>query len=91
MSTKSEASLVAMRSSSSSSGSCKNEKITFELVDILPIQDVEIANTSRDDELAKLPPADGGKGAWMFLAGCFVFEALVWGKRFLVLQQSTVD
>ncbi len=23
--------------------------------------------------------ADGGKDAWFFLAGCFVFEALVWG------------
>ena len=28
-----------------------------------------------------LPPADGGKDAWLFLAACFVVEALVWGKR----------
>lgn len=26
-----------------------------------------------------LPPADGGKDAWLFLAACFVVEALVWG------------
>jgi hypothetical protein len=26
-----------------------------------------------------LPPADGGKDAWFFLAACFVVEALVWG------------
>ena len=26
-----------------------------------------------------LPPADGGKDAWLFLAGAFVLEALVWG------------
>ena len=27
-----------------------------------------------------LPRADGGKDAWLFLAGCFMIEALVWGK-----------
>lgn len=27
-----------------------------------------------------LPPADGGKDAWLFLAASFVVEALVWGK-----------
>lgn len=26
-----------------------------------------------------LPPVDGGKDAWLFLAAGFVFEALVWG------------
>lgn len=26
-----------------------------------------------------LPPVDGGKDAWLVLAGCFVLEALVWG------------
>jgi hypothetical protein len=33
-----------------------------------------------------LPPADGGKAAWLFLAAKFVVEALVWGqlKSFLV-------
>lgn len=28
-----------------------------------------------------LPPADGGVRAWLFLAGCFFIEALVWGKN----------
>jgi hypothetical protein len=28
----------------------------------------------------KLPKVDGGKDAWLFLVGCFVFEALVWGR-----------
>lgn len=23
--------------------------------------------------------ADGGKDAWLFLAGCFTLEALIWG------------
>lgn len=26
-----------------------------------------------------LPPVDGGRDAWLVLAGCFVLEALVWG------------
>lgn len=31
-------------------------------------------------ENASLPKADGGKHAWLFLAGCFCIEALTWGK-----------
>ena len=27
-----------------------------------------------------LPKADGGKDAWLFLAGCFCIEALTWGE-----------
>jgi hypothetical protein len=27
-----------------------------------------------------LPQADGGLKAWLFLAGCFTIEALVWGE-----------
>ncbi|OAX84668.1 hypothetical protein ACJ72_00960 [Emergomyces africanus] len=29
-----------------------------------------------------LPPTDGGIQAWLFLAGCFVVEAIVWGLPF---------
>ncbi|KAJ8130211.1 hypothetical protein O1611_g3416 [Lasiodiplodia mahajangana] len=29
-----------------------------------------------------LPPMDGGKEAWLFLAACFVVDALVWGYAF---------
>ena len=44
----------------------------------------ESENTNIDEEKAsKLPRADGGRDAWMFLAGCFVFEALIWGETFL--------
>jgi hypothetical protein len=35
-----------------------------------------------DGDGSKLPRVDGGKDAWLFLVGCFVFEALVWGKLF---------
>lgn len=27
-----------------------------------------------------IPPPDHGKAAWLFLAGCFIIEGLVWGK-----------
>ena len=29
-----------------------------------------------------LPPTDGGKDAWLFLAAAFVIEIMVWGKFF---------
>ncbi|KAL8832067.1 MAG: hypothetical protein Q9170_005034 [Blastenia crenularia] len=29
-----------------------------------------------------VPPADRGKDAWLFLAGCFMVEALIWGFPF---------
>ncbi len=28
-----------------------------------------------------LPPVDGGKEAWLFLAACFVVDALIWGMK----------
>lgn len=30
------------------------------------------------------PPVDRGKDAWLFLAACFVAEALVWGKSLCI-------
>lgn len=30
-------------------------------------------------EQQSLPPADGGKAAWLFLAGCSLIQAPVWG------------
>jgi hypothetical protein len=32
------------------------------------------------EDSLKLLKVDGGKDAWLFLVGCFVFEALVWGS-----------
>jgi hypothetical protein len=34
----------------------------------------------RDSQQFSLPPADTGIRAWMFLAGSFFVEALVWGE-----------
>ena len=49
------------------------------LNEIQPYINEEIANEEHEEQ-ENVPPADGGKGAWLFLAGCFVFEALVWGE-----------
>ena len=40
---------------------------------------LEEHNSSNGHEFP-LPQADGGKDAWLFLAACFIVEALVWGK-----------
>jgi hypothetical protein len=37
-----------------------------------------------------LPRADGGKQAWLFLAGCFFIEALVWGELFSLAKSIAV-
>jgi hypothetical protein len=42
------------------------------------LQSLESPSQDRPGDL--LPPADGGKDAWLFLASSFVIEALVWGK-----------
>lgn len=34
-----------------------------------------------DSSLYDIPPADGGRAAWLFLLGCFVLEGFVWGKN----------
>lgn len=40
----------------------------------------ESEHASPREQERVIPPADGGSGAWLFLAGCFGIEALVWGK-----------
>ena len=42
--------------------------------------DVDIEESGQQSRDSVTPRADGGKCAWIFLAGCFTFEALVWGK-----------
>lgn len=43
-----------------------------------PLPAVE-SSSNQDRLLPPLPPADRGKAAWLFLAGSFLVEALVWG------------
>ncbi|KAI9650742.1 hypothetical protein NHQ30_000767 [Ciborinia camelliae] len=46
-------------------------------------RDLEEGTTgSENTEGGNIPRADGGKDAWLFLAACFVFEALIWGFPF---------
>lgn len=42
-----------------------------------PEDGLEAAN---EREASSLPPVDGGKHAWLFLAACFTIECFVWGK-----------
>jgi hypothetical protein len=82
---------ITMDSSSSSQWSMD----CLKSLGILPETNVEMAlqqdsnpQASQDDAViarsaTKLPRADGGRDAWLFLVGCFVFEALVWGILFL--------
>jgi hypothetical protein len=39
---------------------------------------------SSSENVSSLPPVDGGKQAWLFLAGATVIEILVWGLPFSV-------
>lgn len=51
-------------------------------------QDLETLNVfgrAEDGEVFSLPPADGGKDAWLFLASCVVFEAVSWGKSVVMV------
>ncbi|KAE8453211.1 hypothetical protein EG329_011278 [Mollisiaceae sp. DMI_Dod_QoI] len=85
MSATSAVSIDAISSSPNKSpSSSKSEEKTLEQVHNSQnsSHDVEAAHGPEDNVLTIVPPADGGKGAWMFLAGCFVFEALVWGFPF---------
>ncbi|CZR52230.1 related to monocarboxylate transporter 2 [Phialocephala subalpina] len=87
MSANSELSIEAHSSSSEKpSSSSTSAKTVFEQVDSSQSthrdHDVETVNEPEDSSSTSIPPADGGKGAWMFLAGCFIFEALVWGFPF---------
>ncbi|KAG7422418.1 hypothetical protein ACKAV7_001713 [Fusarium commune] len=42
---------------------------------------LDLAST-HENEVSSLPPVDGGKDAWLFLAASFMVEALTWGFPF---------
>jgi hypothetical protein len=82
---------VIMESSSSSQWSMdclKSLGISPEENVQMTLQQDDIPQASQDDAVVarnapKLPRTDGGWDAWLFLVGCFVFEALVWGNSSL--------
>ena len=53
---------------------------TQELTDLSP--DVHRATSQAEGtrDFDALPPADGGRKAWLVLASCFMVEALLWGQ-----------
>ncbi len=46
-------------------------------IDLPSLQNISLEEEARD--VATLPPVDGGRDAWLALAGAFTLEALVWG------------
>ena len=40
---------------------------------------------TKDAGSSDLPPVDRGHKAWLFLAGCYIMEALVFGTLILLL------
>jgi hypothetical protein len=42
--------------------------------------DESLRDSSGGRQEFSLPPADGGKAAWLFLGTCFFVEAFVWGE-----------
>lgn len=43
------------------------------------LQDRVEEDIAESQKPSSLPPVDGGKDAWLFLAGCFTIEMLLWG------------
>lgn len=84
MSSSLEAKPYGSSRSSIESSKCKNS-VNVPVAELANFQsDVEgqIIDGERkaDEEEMNVPRADGGKDAWLFLAGCFLFEALIWGE-----------
>jgi len=62
-------------------GSC-GESSTSGQIPLALSQDKETSDSilMPDTVPSAIAPADHGKAAWLFLAGCFLTEGLIWGK-----------
>ena len=47
--------------------------------------DVTEETCAESTQNSREPQADGGKDAWLFLAGCFTIEMLLWGESPAIL------
>jgi len=67
--------------SSSSSGTRTNkpDDVFTSSGDITDVESPSPLEAQPRNEFQQLPPVDGGKDAWLFLAACFILECLVWG------------
>ena len=58
-----------------------NQAFDYDVNDESPIDTQGSPIRVRQHEIhSNLPTVDGGREAWLFLAGSFFIEALVWGK-----------
>jgi hypothetical protein len=56
------------------------ESSQTELLDFGRSQEVQNGDVEPEPpEATSLPPVDGGRAAWLFLAGSFCIETLIWG------------
>ena len=64
-------------------GSCV-ESATSDQIPLAPSQDQKTSDSIQTPDTVRsaIAPADHGKAAWLFLAGCFLTEGLIWGKYF---------
>ena len=56
-----------------------NETSQMDLVDRTENRQAPPADDVEPAQSISLPPVDGGRAAWLFLAGSFVIETLLWG------------
>ena len=62
-----------------------NQAFDYNVNDESPIETQGSPTQVRQYEIhSNLPTVDGGREAWLFLAGSFLIEALVWGKYFFL-------
>ncbi|KAL7906921.1 major facilitator superfamily domain-containing protein [Trichoderma velutinum] len=63
--------------------SSKNGKGTSDSTAVVVAHPDDVEAQQEDQNQGySIPPADTGKDAWLFLAACFVMEAMVWGFPF---------
>lgn len=71
----------------SSENEKKRASDTTAVVEIRPDDDLEAqresVSQSQDELSLSIPAPDTSRDAWLFLAACFMMEAMVWGKLML--------
>lgn len=62
----------------------EQDQVELERVPSQTGQSTELEDHFRptNESVRPIPPADGGKEAWLFLAACFIMEAVIWGFPF---------
>lgn len=56
----------------------------------IPSPDIGEEQDDQGHLIPVLPPTDEGAGAWKYLAGCFLVEAILWGAFNLILSHGTI-